>query len=324
MSASTASVDDTIGVELIVALLGMSLWGVATSQMVKYYELYPKDKWSLKALVAIAWLFNTSFVGVNDYVVYHDTVNTLSDHGILLEYTMAAHMLDFLALFSALFAQALFLHRIWRFGRDSFKLNPVLFHGVLSLFLLTMAAEIVATIYQLANGVHITSAIVYEKDKGQEKGLLVVQASAAAVDMSLAVSLVYLLLRHQTGALRPTKHIIARLVTYSLTTGMLCLTLSVITIICRLVWQSKFYYELFSVVLASVYLNSLLAALNVRQSLRQGDAVTDTISLPIAPTNGGTYHTQSQGTPLQSMHFAPNEELGKPGGFLETTSVGQV
>ncbi|KIY48225.1 hypothetical protein FISHEDRAFT_73788 [Fistulina hepatica ATCC 64428] len=92
MSTSAAfslpSVDGTIGVQLIDALLCMSLWGIATSQMVKYYELYPKDKPSLKALVATAWVLNTLFIGVNNYAVYNSTVKALSDYTVLLEYSM--------------------------------------------------------------------------------------------------------------------------------------------------------------------------------------------------------------------------------------------
>ncbi|KIY43071.1 hypothetical protein FISHEDRAFT_78820 [Fistulina hepatica ATCC 64428] len=66
----------------------MALWGIATSQMFRYYELYPKDKWPLKVYVAAAWALNTLDMAFTDHAIYIDTVKALSDYRILLEYTM--------------------------------------------------------------------------------------------------------------------------------------------------------------------------------------------------------------------------------------------
>ncbi|KIY48211.1 hypothetical protein FISHEDRAFT_73776 [Fistulina hepatica ATCC 64428] len=328
MSATTdtlPSMDGTCGVLLIAALLDMALWGIATSQMVTYYELYPKDRWPLKVLVAVAWVLNTLFMGVNNYVVYMDTVKALSNYTILSEHLVGDRMLVLLAMFGSLPMQCLFLYRVWTFGKRSNVLQPFVFWGAISFITTALLAQIVSTLYHFAKQAHVTSAAVYAEHFKTD--LLVSMGCTTLVDISLTVSLVYFLLRHQTGALKSTKNIMSQLVVYSLTTGTLCMTLSIVAMITRIVWSSDYYYSLFATLMVPVYLNSLLASLNVRRSLRQAGSVTsNTVTFPATPSGGSTnvdclYQTHTQGAPFQSIHFAPNEETSKHEETLGLASV---
>ncbi|KIY46491.1 hypothetical protein FISHEDRAFT_75586 [Fistulina hepatica ATCC 64428] len=146
-------------------------------------------------------------------------------------------------------------------------------------------------------------------------------------DLSLTLSLVYLLLRHQTGALKGTKHIISRLVTYSLTTGALSLTLAIVGMTLDIVFPSVGYDSLFSMPLVPVYLISLLASLNVRRSLRDAGQINNTtFSLPAMSsggamsTTGGISHAQNSGVPSGSIHFAPNPETTKSTNVVGSSS----
>ncbi|KIY45337.1 hypothetical protein FISHEDRAFT_76689 [Fistulina hepatica ATCC 64428] len=238
----------------------MALWSIATSQAVRYYELYPKDKWSLRVYIAAAWALNTLALAFTDHAIYVDTVKALSDYRVLLEYTIGDRMIPLLGMSVALSMHLFCLWRIWTFGRMSTAtvLNPALFYGALSIIVLAITAEVSATLYHFAKQIHVPSTAVYERYLKPD--LTVTLSCVAATDFVLTLSLVYMLLRHQSGALRATKNMISQLVTYSLTTGTLCLTLAIMSIVSRIAWPSAYYYNLFSMVMAPVYLNSLLAA----------------------------------------------------------------
>ncbi|KIY48085.1 hypothetical protein FISHEDRAFT_74003 [Fistulina hepatica ATCC 64428] len=239
-------------------MLSTALWGIATSQMVKYYELYPKDKWPLKVYVAAAWTSNTLSLAFYNYYIYINTAKALSDCDIFYEYisNIGAFVWGLLFVPASLFTQGLYLYRIWMFGRESttlITLNRALFYCVVSFVVLSMTSQTSIIVYQFVKDVSNDLDL-------QQPVFIGVMGSAIATDLSLTLSLVYLLLRHQIGALKGTKYIISRLVTYSLTTGTLCLTLAITGMTLAIVLPSTGYYNLFSVPLAPVYLNSLLAS----------------------------------------------------------------
>ncbi|KIY45133.1 hypothetical protein FISHEDRAFT_76814 [Fistulina hepatica ATCC 64428] len=294
-----------IAMLLIAALLCMALWGVATSQLVKYYELYPKDRWQLKVYVAAAWTVDTLAMAFITYYLYVNTVTTLSDCSFFYEYTSYIGVFAWNILFvpASLFTQIFYLHRIWMFGRESTTLNRALFYSVVSFIALSMTVQSSLLLYLTVLGIQDPGAV------SDIETLLYTGSMSAVItsDLLLTLSLVYLLLRYQTGAL-------------SLTLAITAMTLRIVTS------PSTGYSNLFTMPLTPVYLISLLASLNIRQSLRDAGQINNTMfSLPAmssggATNTGGISHAQNSGVPSGSIHFAPNPETTKSTNVVGSSS----
>ncbi|KAJ7794184.1 hypothetical protein B0H14DRAFT_2924080 [Mycena olivaceomarginata] len=92
--------------------------------------------------------------------------------------------------------------------------------------------------------------------------------SAAAADMLIGISLCYYLSQSRTGV-RRTDNLISTLMKYSLTTGFLTGIIACLVVITFGVMPNNFVYVAFFWLLGKCYVNSVLAALNSRESLRE-------------------------------------------------------
>ncbi|KAJ3568573.1 hypothetical protein NP233_g5620 [Leucocoprinus birnbaumii] len=92
--------------------------------------------------------------------------------------------------------------------------------------------------------------------------------SAAAADVIIACALCYYLLKSRTG-FSSTDSLIATLIGYSLTTGLITSLLALICVVTFATMPTNYIWLAFFWILGKCYVNSLLAALNSRDSLRE-------------------------------------------------------
>jgi len=95
---------------------------------------------------------------------------------------------------------------------------------------------------------------------------------AAAVDILIAITMTFLLLRTRSKAgISNTAHILQRLTVFAVNTGIWTATFAIMAVIfLRVFPPAALYYVLFGIPLSSLYCNTLLANLNARAYIRSG------------------------------------------------------
>ncbi|KAF5365649.1 hypothetical protein D9758_003160 [Tetrapyrgos nigripes] len=93
-------------------------------------------------------------------------------------------------------------------------------------------------------------------------------ACAAVADLLIAASLSFYLHRSRTG-IRTTDSIINKLLLYAINTGLLTSIFALTDMICFLTMPNNLIHIAFNLMIGKLYTNSLLASLNVRDSLRE-------------------------------------------------------
>jgi NAD/NADP transhydrogenase beta subunit len=97
--------------------------------------------------------------------------------------------------------------------------------------------------------------------------------SAAVVDSILAAATVYYL-RRARGEFETTNSRIAKLVFWTLSTGVITSVCSLAALVAYALFPHKLYFLAIEFLLTKLYMNSLLAMLNARKSIREGSEIS--------------------------------------------------
>jgi len=125
--------------------------------------------------------------------------------------------------------------------------------------------------------------------------------SAVAVDSMLAVAIIYYL-RRSRGEFESTNNRIEKLVFWTLSTGIVTSVCSLAALITYIVFPDKLYFLAIEFLLTKLYMNSLLAMLNARKSIREG---TD-ISINFTRSNNSNAPTSPSSPRQRSMSILPS------------------
>ncbi|KAI0337293.1 hypothetical protein BDW22DRAFT_1364274 [Trametopsis cervina] len=118
----------------------------------------------------------------------------------------------------------------------------------------------------------------------------------AFADIAIMVSLCTILLR-QHSTVRKTRSVIGLLVFYSVNTCLLTSSIGVAAVVTNAVLPNKFYWQGLTVMLPKLMLNSLLAMLNTRDSMRK----------KMMPTTGAlSIHLTQLGRDRYSLEYRTN------------------
>ncbi|KAI0921867.1 hypothetical protein AcV7_007997 [Taiwanofungus camphoratus] len=120
--------------------------------------------------------------------------------------------------------------------------------------------------------------------------------AAAFADVLIATSLCVLLRRCRTGFSR-TDSVVRTLIVYSVNTGALTSLCAIASLVTYAVMPDSYVFLAIYFVLPELLLNSLLATLNARSSLRERNAGS---LVPISLSNQADSQTMSSGKPGQS------------------------
>ncbi|PPQ82413.1 hypothetical protein CVT26_013242 [Gymnopilus dilepis] len=120
----------------------------------------------------------------------------------------------------------------------------------------------------------------------QLRGLsMAVNLVGASADIVIAVALFMLLYRSHTG-FKGSDAMISRLITLSVSTGMLTSLCAVASLVSILISGNTLIYAAFYFSLGRLYSNSLLACLNARQIIRRSGEISDAFSLHLQSASG--------------------------------------
>jgi len=279
----TASLQSTFGSAFVGLVVSAILYGVTILQTYLYYRNYPNDSKILKWMVAILWVLDTAHLVLCTIAVYSVLVLNFNHPAILLNPTWSMNIqTDFNGLIGII-VECFYARRVWIVSRN-FYLTAV----ILVLAVIHFALGIVFTVGSFETSRADFSNLVWVTSLGL--------GSAAAADMIIGISLCYYLSKSRTGFSR-TDNLISTLMKYSLTTGFLTGIIACCVVLTFGIMPNNFVYVAFFWLLGKCYVNSVLAALNSRESLREKAHPADGSFLNLSGVPSGA-------TPPSFVHFS--------------------
>ncbi|KAJ7460193.1 hypothetical protein FB451DRAFT_1270608 [Mycena latifolia] len=251
-----STMDSTYGAMFIGVLFATFFQGVLTVQAYIYYESFPDDMWRLKLLVAAVWLLDLTHLVLICQACYHYLVTSWGVGPALLVSTRPLDLhLVFVGL-ATLLCQGFFVHRIWTFSKRNWALTGVLTAACIAAFTL----EVIISAQILRD----SSVAYFSELVGEVVALFSV---GGAVDVAIALVLVFYLQQGTTHFDR-TSFVVARVVNYTVATGLATSILAVACLIAYLTAPHTFIFIAMHFSLGRLYTNALLATLNSRRALR--------------------------------------------------------
>lgn len=192
----------------------------------------------------------------------------------------------------ALIVQCFFARRVWLLSQNVYLVSAIV---LLSCVHFGLGIVFTVSSFQLTSVLGFTQ-LVWVTSAGI--------GSAAAADVLIAASLCYYLSRSRTGFKR-TDSVISTLIIYTLTTGLMTSVIDIIIVIAFTTMPTNYVWLAFFWIVGRCYVNSLLAALNSRETLRERVAAHEGSFLQLSPIISGnviqTTRSGDQQTPYRSF-----------------------
>ncbi|KAI9460431.1 hypothetical protein HD554DRAFT_1586577 [Boletus coccyginus] len=278
------ALDNTLGAFLIGVVASATLYGVTCIQTWYYYGRYPSDPWYIKLLVAGVLVSDTCHQALITHCAYTYLV---SDFGVpaALGNTVWSLIVEvFFNGFTALFVQSFLAMRVYWLSNKSWLATGSVMTLVVGEFVLILAYSIPAYVSASCFFISVSRSFVLSlrfqtfAQLTTLKALsMSVNAVAAVGDVLITAFLCTLLQRSRTG-FRRSNILINNLTMYTINTGLLTSICAIASLISIAAWPNTFIYIAFYFCLGRLYCNSLLATLNMRNSLRT-DSYDEDVSL---------------------------------------------
>ncbi|KAJ7228933.1 hypothetical protein GGX14DRAFT_415827 [Mycena pura] len=259
--SESSSLYSTYGAWIISLFLETILYGIGILQTFLYFQWWPNDGWEIKAAVALVMFFETtqiSFFFRSSFVRFVLKFGEIQ--GDLLWSDSVQLLANYLTAFTV---QLYFASRIYNLTKEGSKLYKVSKAGIFIVVFLAFV-QISAGIAQTVWTYLLRSFAKLD----QTKAITTLQTAASlACDICITVYLCYYLRRHQNG-MRRTQKVLRALMMNAVNRGMLTSLTSAATMILFLVYPGTFWFFLSLAPNSKLYMNSMIATLNMRQHMR--------------------------------------------------------
>ncbi|KAJ7620010.1 hypothetical protein DFH06DRAFT_1467499 [Mycena polygramma] len=280
MSSGSPTLPSTYGAWLISLFLETILYGIGIVQAWLYVQWWwQKDGWSVKASIIIVMFFETTQISFFFRSTYFRFVQRF---GLVQEDLIWSDSLQLLANYLTAFAvQIFFASRIYRLTRENvrmYRTSAVGIYIVIILALTQMSAGIAQTIlsYRLRSFSKLdetkVSPNVLQGCAPLTRFLQAITtlqtAGSLSCDIVITVYLCVFLQRNKSGLPRSTEKMLNALMINAVNRGMLTAISSALTMVLFLVTPNTFWFFLGLAPNSKLYMNSMLATLNMRQHIR--------------------------------------------------------
>ncbi|KAJ6544326.1 hypothetical protein B0H19DRAFT_299781 [Mycena capillaripes] len=278
------SMASTYGSWLISLFLETILYGIGIVQTWLYFHWWPADGWSIKGSVLIVMFFETTQISFFFRSTYFRFVQRF---GIPQGDLVWSDSLQLLANYLTAFAvQMYFASRIYRLTRESVRMQSTSVVGIYIVILLgiiQISAGIAQTIltYRLRSYMKL----------GETKPITTLQTAASlACDIVITVYLCVFLARIK-GGLPRTQKMLNTLMMNAVNRGMLTALSSALTMALFLAFPDTFWFFLPLAPSSKLYMNSMLATLNMRQYVRDKVLMNEWGTIQLGDNPGHSQHT---------------------------------
>ncbi|EJU01656.1 hypothetical protein DACRYDRAFT_53157 [Dacryopinax primogenitus] len=264
--AAGPAIDASWGAVLIGVFLAIFLYGLLTLQVYVYHDMFPRDVWWLKLVVASVWILDTLHTVFISHLVYTNLITNFGDYEAIEHNGWSFNINVLITTFVAAISQVFFIHRCWR---------CTIFNTIASSVILLFACV------QFAFGslcTHLTFILTnYSQFLEYKWAVDTWLGSAAVTDILVSCALVRSLLMKRNEVQR-TRNLIEKLIRWTVTTGLITSVWALLDLAVFTGSETTLIHLFFNIMLAKMYANTLLAALNHRTSNKPEDS-------PILPTS---------------------------------------
>ncbi|KAH7927678.1 hypothetical protein BV22DRAFT_1127245 [Leucogyrophana mollusca] len=234
------------------------LFGCAIIQAYVYYSKFTADRWIIKAMVATMIALEAAHLACLADSLWVMTITTYGYPGKLVVLPYSG---DLLIIFSAIISccvQVFFIYRLYKLSGST--VLPLICLGMSAVF--TIPGFIIA-----AAACRMTSVVQFEIE--QFRAITTSLVAGAACDVMITTVLTYHLVKiRKSSFVQTTAKSMDLLILYTIETGLAPSVFALVTVACFLTMSQNYIWIGTYVVLANVYANSLLAALNSRSVFR--------------------------------------------------------
>ncbi|KAK0444679.1 hypothetical protein EV421DRAFT_360010 [Armillaria borealis] len=247
----------TLGAIFIGATIAAVFYGITILQTVVYYKQNPNDPWLFRYAVAFLWIFDTLHVALSTHALYFYLIesfgNYLSLFGMIWSFPL--QLLFNMLIVSGV--QALYAVRIWKLGRH--------FHMVLPRFIFL---AVVATLGTGTYVIYDTYTLSGFMDVSTIRASIYTDFSTiAGADFVIAGAMCFYLHKGRSMTnFSSTTNTILRLMRLVVISGLATSACSLLTLVTYIAWPNTLIFVAIDFILPKLYINSLLAMLNSRQS----------------------------------------------------------
>ncbi|KAJ7618504.1 hypothetical protein FB45DRAFT_168609 [Roridomyces roridus] len=257
----------TYGVWLVSLFVETFLYGIGFLQVWAYFAHLPTDPPYIKTTVLGVLFLETVQVIFFFYSSYDRFVNRFGETQLQLIWADSLQLLA--AYLGAFVVQIYFAHRIHRLtkGRPKFSISAF---GLYIIFAFAFVS-IVAGVVQTATSYHLRSYLKLD----QTKAITTVQAASSLACDGLITVYLWIFLSRQKGEFMRTNSLMDSLIHDAITRGLLTAVSSLANMVLFLAIPNSFWFFLGLAPSSKLYMNSMLATLNGRQSRRDKLDSTD-------------------------------------------------
>ncbi|KAJ7244639.1 hypothetical protein B0H12DRAFT_1129089 [Mycena haematopus] len=237
-------------------MISAPLYGIAIAQAAYYFRAFPKDAIYLKIVVALLVIIDTIHM-----IILIQSYNSWFLVDLLVPvFPKALTMTSLLTYLVMFLTQGTYAMRIWILSN---KNRPAT-----ALVIILAATQLVSGLVQVIDLTIHNTPDAFQGSKIFRVSEMLELCSSLACDTLITASMVYFLKGHNSSIQR-TSQIVNKIVTYTLSVGMLTTACTAGDLIAWRASPNTFDFLILHFALSKLYLNSLLVMLNSRLKLRE-------------------------------------------------------
>ncbi|KAJ7119042.1 hypothetical protein C8R44DRAFT_673363 [Mycena epipterygia] len=272
--------NSTLGALEIGVLVSAVLFGVTTTQAYIYYGRFPDDSRGLKFLVVFVWSCEVAHLVCIGQTLYQQSISDFEEPQNLIFMPTALAVALLLSGIIGACVQGFFSLRIYRLSKSLYIPS-----FTWSMSFLWLVFTILGSIYASHPDLLITA---FEVQRAWI--FYIIWITSTVNDLIIAAALVYWLYRQRMNAHTRTLALVDTLIKWTIETGVITSTASILTLILYVTMKDNFIWVAFYTVISRLYANSLLASLNSRVALRTMNEISLPFSAPAMVNTPGNIH----------------------------------
>jgi hypothetical protein len=280
-------------------------------QVFLYFHNYDKDHWALKFLVAFVMALDTAGLGLLLKASFPVLILQWGRVAGLFETQVELlHRVYMVGLIAAI-VQMFFLYRIYVFSGKKWVIPALLTPFVLYLAIGSIPYSVIAMQNPALETLHTARVM------GISNSL---RGVSCGVDILISGIMTYLLATKMEGTFDKTQKLLFRLAALSINSGMWTAVLALLAVITQVAYPDKLIFTVFEFPIMPLYVNALLANLNVRSYIKneslgtqQGEWQSVNLgsleSRTVGQRTGGLVQLSSKGTKDLEMSSRGTKDL---------------
>jgi len=301
--AVPVTLGNTIGAAFLGTVFAAVLFGVTNLQVYLYFQNYPQDWRIQKISVFSLWILDIIHLSLTIAAVYHYLIDSFGSMAALQLVVWSFKLQIAVNVIIVLLVQTLYAVRVWKLGRHYQRIWPIL------------VAIIVGSGYAIGIVLAVKTYGINSFAELNEMSWVVYASfsSSTIIDVVIATAMCFYLIRSRSG-FAGTNNKIVVIIRMTLISGFMTSACSLAALIAYAAMPDNLVFLGIEFLLTKLYINSFLAMLNARQSVRDrdtspGNSLSITKIMNIRTTT--TSHVATSSGPFDTddnknaMHLTP-------------------